>query len=91
LSKGVVSGVTFEAGYPKLRLQDGREITLNQILEVTEVELPSTVDPEDEAAEAAADSVDEPLDSADGAEPGEPSGGGDVDSADEPQQPPDQL
>jgi len=92
LSKGVVSGVTFEAGYPKLRLQDGREITLNQILEVTEVEIPSTADQGDEeTVDAASDSANEPLDSTEGAETGEPSGSGDVDSSDEPQLPPEQL
>lgn len=86
LSTGIVSGVTFEAGYPKLLLQDGREITLNQIIQVTDIEL-SSAEEEEEAVEAATDASDTPVDTQDGADMGEPAGTGDVDSADEPQLP----
>ena len=33
-SKGHVSGVTFQNGYPQLMLEDGREISLGQVLQV---------------------------------------------------------
>ena len=40
-SKGHVTGVTFEAGYPQLVLEDGREIALGQVLEVAASDAPA--------------------------------------------------